>query len=286
MVISFIKEHKWLSTVFILSIILILKNSSIPYVIEMPLLITLIFDEPEHDFGREVANVIDIFTTAYVTSLIFYYFIDYVPAQRKKKQADEIITPQLDNIGRYMGELIALIEYVIEKQQLDYRENEYVSDQIRIENEEIYCHRLCYEEDKEIENYAYPYIVLNDCDKLRRLILEKSQYISSIPVFSYCDERLIQIISEIQLSDLLKILPDNNPFSSLGKNITYFGIGKGFLDFKNIYEKFKEITGYKYSFKLLGIAQEEIKEYQENFAEAIKQYPELLKILMSTKVDS
>ena len=71
---SFYKEHKWLSYVFMLSVFLILKNSSIPYIGKMPIFITMIFDAPQSNFGRELAKVVDIFSTAYATSLIFYYF--------------------------------------------------------------------------------------------------------------------------------------------------------------------------------------------------------------------
>lgn len=285
MVKTFFKEHKWLSLVFIISILFILKNSSIPYLIGMPPIIRVIFDKPEGIFWVEVAKVMDIFTTAYVTSLMFYYFIDYVPAQKNKKKVEEIIKPYLVIISRYMAELIALIEYVISKQHVNDLETIYDSDQIRIENEEIYCHRICYEDGNEIENNEYPYNVIKDCDKLRQLILEQCQRICSVPAFNCCDDNLIQIISEIQLSDLLRILPENKSLSKLGENIRYHGIGKGFLNFKDVHRRFQEITACKYSFKMTEMTQEELKEYQKNFEEAIKQYPDLLEILKQIKMD-
>lgn len=271
MIRTFFEEHKWLSFIFILSVFLILKNSSIPYLIELPSIIRVFFDKPERIFWVEVSKVMDIFTTAYVTSLIFYYFIDYVPAQRNKKKAEEIIKPYLIVISRYMAELIALIEYVISKQHINDLETICDSDKIRIENEEIYCHRICYEDGNEIENNAYPYNVIKDCDKLRQLILEQCQRICSVPAFNCCDDSLIQIISEIQLSDLLRILPENKPLSKLGENIRYHGIGKGFLNFKDVYRRFQEITACKYIFKMTEMTQEELEEYQKNFEEAIKQ---------------
>lgn len=271
MVKTFFKEHKQLSLVFILAIVLILKNSSIPYLIEMPLIVRAFLDKPEDIFWTEVAKVIDIFTTAYVTSLMFYYFIDYVPAQKNKKKAEEIIKPYLVIISRYMAELIALIEYVISKQHVNNLETIYDSDQIRIENEELYCHRICYEDGNEIENNEYPYNVIKDCDKLRQLIIEQCQRICSVPAFNCCDDSLIQIISEIQLSDLLRILPINKSLSKLGENIRYHGIGKGFLDFKDVHRRFQEFTACKYSFKITEITQEEWKEYQKDFEEKIKQ---------------
>ena len=274
MVRTFFKEHKWLSSVFILSIFSILKNSSIPYLIEMPSIIRAIFDKPEHIFWIETAKVMDIFTTAYVTSLLFYYFIDYVPVQKNKKKAEEIIKPYLVTISRYMAELIALIEYVISKQHIDDLETIYDSDQIRIEDEEIYCHRICYEDCAEIENNAYSYNVIKDCDRLRQRILDQCQKICSVPAFNCCGDSLIQMISEIQLSDLLRILPDNNPLLKLGENIRYHGIGKGFLNFKDVNRRFQEITSCKYCFKMIEFTQDDLREYQKNFVEAMKQLVE------------
>lgn len=285
MIRTFFEEHKWLSIAFILSVFLILKNSSIPYWIELPSIIRVFFDKPERIFWIEVSKVMDIFTTAYVTSLIFYYFIDYVPAQRNKKKAEEIIKPYLVVISRYMAELIALIEYVINKQHVAGQDAMDDLDQIRIENEEIYCHRICYEDGAEIENNECPYNVLKDCDKLRQLILDNCKKICTIPAFNCCDNSLIQIISEIQLSDFLRILPYNNPLSILSKNVRYLGIGKGFLKFQDIHGRFQEITECKYRFKMTEITQDELIEYQNNFVEAMKQYPALLEILQQIKID-
>ena len=285
MIRKFLEEHKWLSLAFIVSVFLILKNSSIPYLIEPLSIIRVFFDKPKRIFWVEASKVVDIFTTAYVTSLIFYYFIDYVPAQKNKEKAEEIIKPYLVLISRYIAELIALIEYLISKQHLDSSDTIENLDQIRIEDEEIYCHRICYEDGTEIENNTYPYNVLRDCDKLRQLIWDNCKKICAIPAFNCCGDSLIQIISEIQLSDFLRILPDNNPLSILGKNVKYHGIGNGFLNFKDIHVRFQEITTCKYSFKMTEITQDELIEYQNNFAEAIKQYPALLELLQQIKMD-
>lgn len=277
--IKFAKEHKVLSFLFVVSIVIILKNSSIPYLFKMPALITMIFNKPQNQFWIELAKVIDIFTTTYVTSLLFYLIIEYIPADKKRKQAREIIKPHLEDIYLYMSELIAIIEFVITKDFADDFESDYTSDKIRIEPEEIYCHRVCYEAGKEIQNCACAYNVLKDCDKFRQLILGKCQIINTTQVLRYADDEVIRIVSEIQLSDLLKILPEDTPFSYLEKNIVYHGIGQAFSDFKNISNRLKKITETKCFYKLLNITSEEMKSYQQNFVEALKKYPELQKIL-------
>ena len=260
--IRFIKEHKGLSFLFVVSIVLILKNSSIPYLFEMPALITMIFNAPKNKFWIEFAKVIDIFTTTYVTSLLFYLIIEYLPANKKKEQARQVIIPDLESVYLYMSELIAIMEYVITKDLTDDSESVYASDKIKIEAEEIYCHRVCYEEGNEIENCACAYNVLKDCDKFRKLILGKCQLICATHALRYVDDEVIQIISEIQLSELLKILPEDTPFSYMGKNIVYHGIGQAFLDFKKIHNRFKKITGNKCFYKLLSITSGEMQTYQ------------------------
>ena len=76
---TFYKRHKILSAIFFISIILLIKNSSIPYIFEPPAIISYIFDSPKSNFWDNVAQMSNIFTSAYVTSLMFYYMVDYLP---------------------------------------------------------------------------------------------------------------------------------------------------------------------------------------------------------------
>ena len=82
---SFIKRHKILFILFAVSIFLMIKNSSIPYFFAPPAIISFIFDAPKSDFFSGMAQMIDIFTSAYVTSLVFYYMVDYLPAIKQEK---------------------------------------------------------------------------------------------------------------------------------------------------------------------------------------------------------
>ena len=70
---SFRKRHKILFVLFLVSIFLMIKNSSIPYFFDPPAIISLIFDAPKTEFFSGVAQMVDIFASAYVTSLMFYY---------------------------------------------------------------------------------------------------------------------------------------------------------------------------------------------------------------------
>ena len=86
---TFNKRHKILSAIFFISIILLIKNSSIPYIFEPPAIISYIFDSPKSNFWDNVAQMSNIFTSAYVTSLMFYYMVDNLPVIKQEKKVKE-----------------------------------------------------------------------------------------------------------------------------------------------------------------------------------------------------
>ena len=124
--------------------------------------------------------------------------------------------------------------------------------------------------------------LLKDCDKYRTLILDICNQISSIPSFSYCDTKIINIISEIQLSEILRILPHPNDFLlKLNLDITH-------LEFGNEYQKLsslKKTLGYyvnpRLDCKMIEITPEEIQNWKQTQADALKQNPEIAKILVA-----
>ena len=171
----------------------------------------------------------------------------------------------------YIAELVSILDYSNNKSSFDNLEEEDSLDIIRIENENIYCHRLLYEDGKKTNDNVCTYNILNDCDKYRNLILDRCKDITSVTVFGYCDESLIQMVSEIQLADIFRILPrGNDVFAKLGKNIIYHGIDEGFNELKEMHEKLGMIINRNIYYKLSDITEDEVREYSENFGEAIK----------------
>ena len=57
---SFIKRHKFLSVVFAVCILLMIKNSSVPYLFTPPSFVSLPFDKPRTEFFLGVAQMVDI----------------------------------------------------------------------------------------------------------------------------------------------------------------------------------------------------------------------------------
>lgn len=87
----FLKRHKWLSVLFAISVVLIIKNSSIPYIGTPWAGWAFIFDQPETKFAIELMNLIEVFAVAYSTSLIFYYMVSFRPAMQQEKESLKII---------------------------------------------------------------------------------------------------------------------------------------------------------------------------------------------------
>ncbi len=151
----FIKRHKILFIIFIISIFLIIKNSSIPYLFVPPAFISFIFDRPRGEFFSGVAQIVDIFASAYATSLLFYYIVEYIPAIKREKKANIIAKPQLSNLYFYISELLAMLKYSAKQQNLWDYNNPDTMDELIIQNRVVMCNRRSFK--NEIEDATIPY---------------------------------------------------------------------------------------------------------------------------------
>jgi len=279
---KFIKEHKILSLLFALSILLMIKNSKIPYPFDPPTVISFIFDAPKEAFFSGIMQMVDIFASAYVTSLIFYFMVDYIPAIKEEKKAKEIITPKLVNLYLYISGLLAMIEFAAKKEKLLQTGNIDDMDKLHIKDKIIICKQKTFKNESEDGISPHSYNLLKDCDNFRTLILNTCSEISCTPSFSYCDAQVIHIISEIQLSELLRILPKPNDFMLKFDfaDISYMGLGKGYEQLVSVCEKLAGFVDTRHSYQMVDISDEEIEEWQKDQAESLKKYPELAQVLV------
>ena len=279
---SFIKRHKVLSLLFVVSIYLMIKNSSIPYFFNPPAFITLIFDAPKSEFFSGVAQMVDIFASAYVTSLLFYCMVDYLPTIKQEKKAKEIIAPKLVSLYLYTSELLAMIEYSAKKQDLFCVENIDDMDKLSINSEEVLCKQKSYKNESENGMAAYSYNLLKNGDLFRTLVLNTCSEIASTPSFSFCDPQVIHLISEIQLSELLRMWPKpDDPLVQF--NAEHLGLGKGFLHLKTIVEHLAPFVNPRLDCEMIDISPEEVEEWQRDQVDALKQYPEIAEILVALR---
>lgn len=257
------------------------KNSSIPYFFEPPTFISFIFDAPKSEFFSGLMQMIDIFASAYVTSLIFYIMVDYIPAIKQEKNAKNIIEPKLVNLYLYVSELLAMIEYSAKQENLLQSGNFHDIDKIHINDTIVKCKRKTYKNNVETQVSPHSYRLLKDSNKYRTLILDTCNQISATPSFSYCDSRLIHIISEIQLSELLRALPEPDNFfiKCNFDRITYDGLGEGYTHLKSVKDKLIPFVDTKLDCMMIDISEKECAEWEasnsEIAEEVLRQYPQI-----------
>lgn len=282
---SFIKRHKILFILFAVSIFLMIKNSSIPYSFAPPAIISFIFDAPKSDFFSGMAQMIDIFTSAYVTSLVFYYMVDYLPSIKQEKKAKEIIAPKLVSLYLYISELLAMIKYAAEQEKLLQTGKPEDMDKLHFKNKVILCKQKSFKNEVENGTTPYSFDLLKDCDNFRALILNICNEISGTPSFSYCDTQVIHIISEIQLSELLRILPKPNDFLLQFDfaDVSYLGLGEGYQQLLSIYKELAVFVDTRHGYEMIDISKEEIQEWQEEQVESLKEHPEIAQILIANQ---
>lgn len=281
----FRKRHKILFVLFLVSIFLMIKNSSIPYFFDPPAIILLIFDAPKTEFFSGVAQMVDIFASAYVTSLMFYYMVDYLPAMKEEKKAKEILSPKLVSLYLYISELLAMIEYSAKQENLLQTGNIADMDNLNIRDKVVFCKKRSFKNGVETGTAPHSYNLLKDCNKYRTLILDTCGAISCTLSFSYCDTQVIHIISEIQLSELLRMLPKPDDFMLQFDFVdtTFLGLGEGYQHLRSVCNELSSFVDPRLGCEMIDISPQETDAWQKWQAETLKQRPELAQILVANQ---
>lgn len=268
----FIKKHKILCLIFGISMFFMIKNSTIPYPFIPSKIIAFLFDAPQNEGVASIAKIIDIFASAYVTSLIFYYMVTYIPNAKEQKKAEKIIEPKLINLYSYISELLAMIKYSAELNKLDDIKD---FDKLKFESKNIKCKKktIKNEQDEGVGNYYYS--LLFDCDEFRKKIIKCCEEISCTPSFIYCDMSIIHIISEIRLSELLCLLPESDDRLSQNNSIgvTYIGIGNGYENLLSIRGKLGDFVSVRLQYEMMDISPDELKNWENREREQLKTHP-------------
>lgn len=280
---EFLKRHKLLSLLFVVCIFLMIKNSSIPYLFDPPPIIAFVFDAPKGEFMSGIAAMVDIFTTAYVTSLIFYGLLDFrrtlkeeAELEAEKAKAKEIIGGKLVDLYLYINELLGMIRYSGEKQGLLHEDEYDRLDDLQFEATTVYCNKTTVINGEATGKAVYFYSLREDCDKYRTLIIDTCRDISGTPSFQYCPAAIIHIISEIQLSELLRAIPDSNSLVLKANfHISRFGFGNDYRQLENIRDRLKDFVEKRYDYVYSEITEEEYEAWKTANYEALKTYPEI-----------
>lgn len=276
----FVKRHPALFGLFLFSLYLMVKNSAIPYPFDPPIIVSILFDSPQSAFFSELAPLIDIFASAYVTSLLFYLLVDYLPTLKAERKAKGIISPSLTNLTLYISELLARIEYEAKKKGVFQTGNIDDMDQLPITETTIYCREIRQKNGEKSWSGIISYNLFEGCHSYRTLILDTCTKISCTPSFLYCDEQLIGIISEIKLNHLLEILPQpNDILHEAGVIPINVGAGKGYQALKKAYKELCQYTDIVFECALEDVSPKEVDEHLKKNMELLKLNPKAAEVL-------
>lgn len=275
--IKFLKEHYILSIIFVISILLMIKSSSIPYFIEPPAFVSFIFDAPKSEFWKGVFQFVDIFASAYVTSLIFYVMVDYIPSKRREKKTKQIVDAKLASIYLYLSEFLSMIDYSAELANTSDNLNEVV-----FSNEIVNCKRTTIKDGVEQATITYSYNLLKDCNKYKNLILDSARSLSGVLSFSYCDSEIIDVVSEIQLIDLFQSIPPANEFYLTAKNIapTCMSTNEDCKKLKSLKDKLGKHISVRLDYQYHSISEDELAQSMDEQVKTLMENPEIVKLLI------
>ena len=88
-----------------ISLFLMIKQSQIPYFPGFPDSLKPIFNVS----GSPLFELVDVFTTAIATSLIFWFVFNYLPDQKNKKHAMLHCAGYIENLYSLLDELFSFI---------------------------------------------------------------------------------------------------------------------------------------------------------------------------------
>lgn len=257
-----------------------IKNSSIPYLFTPPTFVSLIFDKPQTEFFSGVAQMVDIFASAYVTSLLFYYMVDFLPAINKEKKAKKIIDTKLVSIYLYISQFLAMIEYAAKRAGLLSADESKTLNDLAFRNEIIYCKQTTLKDGIENGTIPYSYNLLTDIDKYRNIILNACRSLSGIPSFSFCDTDVVNIISEIQLLDIMQTIPPvNNITLRPDVESCCMSLNNDYKRFLELKEKLGELISTKWDYKMTEITEDEFQQWQLEQVKTLSEDPRLVEII-------
>ncbi len=276
----FLKRHKWLSILFLASIILIVKNSSIPYIGTPCLWWAWIFNQPQNEFAIEVMNLMELFAVAYSTSLIFYYMTSFRPTVQQEKESTELISKKLVSLHLYLSELIAMIAYSAEMSGLEYNSDISKLDSLSFFNELIFCKKITISNGVESKAVAYNYNLVEKGILYKSNILQSCNAVMSTPCFVACDNKLKGIISSLLLSDALRILPEVDEFFVEKRiNIERMGFGQGYQELCDIKKEIEPYVAKKIDVKFIGITEAEIEKWRDDSLATLQEHPEIVQLI-------
>ncbi len=177
----FIKNHKALTVLFVISFMIMLKNSGLIHT-EMPIL--NILNVPEGDKLIKAANLTNVFAGSYIMGVLMLLFLEDIPKEQRRRESMKIIYP---HVKQLLFELYTLKEMI----RVSTRDGDY--NHLYFTDELVYVNVKVNGEDGFSESFSLVSYSNMYAKGIRRDIRD----IIETPVIRDADERLLIVLSEI-----------------------------------------------------------------------------------------
>ncbi|MEE3462139.1 MAG: hypothetical protein VZR00_09710 [Lachnospiraceae bacterium] len=249
---TFIKGNPVLSLLFAISVILLIKNSKIPMSVNLGLIGEALFMRPSGKLWVGVPELVDVFTGAYTTSLLFYFLVEYVPSENKRVAAMTSIYPEIKNLNIYLSYFIAMLETSQCKAGIENLDKLLISDEtVYVKVDTIFQNRT--------SETTQSYNLYRDTKNYAKLILKSSRRIADSPLSNYCDGEFLAVIGMLMGSSTLIYNFEGEDNDIVDSNESF-----------SIIKKFISKQGYQ----VLAL-QESVDEFKNGLNVIRQRYPEL-----------
>lgn len=249
MISRFVSRHKPMAILFFVSCWLLIKNSSIPYLIEPSPIIEFLLTRPEDSFWNPVAELVTVFASAFATSIVFYYAVEFVPGISRELSCEAIIQPQISSLQFYCSSLMGLLNSNIQQDDM----GKYILEFNNVSVPYIMTGR---HNGRQISPTYETVKLVNECSCYRDLILKKCEQISSAANFASCRFDLIDLISQLQLCSLLNELPGGPLLGNDSYTFQMLEFDSSYGEFSRLYSLLTEYTLQPWSIQFEIIANE------------------------------
>lgn len=245
--VTFMREYKILSLLLIFAVIVIIKDSDIPVFKIVPSVIAELLYKPT---TRGITAVLDGLAFSYIVSVIFYFIVNFLPEQKRKKETHLVIKPVILNLHLYITELVGILDIAKATQGVARY------DDIVYGKGPVYFWQ-CMSDGSRAKMSSVPE---EDCIKYGTLIIRCCEHLMSIPNYAYVESELNVAISKIYTcEDLHFTMTSEMPMLGLHKK---GGIDNTVTIMKECVNAINRLyTTVQYRFEMMD--DNDIKEYKE-----------------------
>lgn len=209
----FIQRNKILFLLTFVCIIIIIKQSSVPFCWEYNKLTEVLFMKPMDGTGLgETISVLYNLGLAYISSLIFYLLVDYFPKRKKEKNAFIQIENHLETIDMLINRLFSYLAFIsgTGNSPSQMMPNEIIQlHHIRLCNKQRPCHTIDTNlQLGEVEMEGDPDYIneFYSVKKTSAHILEYVDTIMGLPCSCNIENYIIEILGVLKNSRMLQLL--------------------------------------------------------------------------------